>query len=64
MMILMEIEDGNPPKGRLAPDHPLTLNISSSPIDFHFLLGCDCENDYFDEVDDFLAPITLETGAL
>ena len=57
---------GNPPKGRLAPDHPLTLNISSSPIDFHYILGSDCENDYFDEVftQYVLAPITLETGAL
>ena len=55
---------GNPPKGRLAPDHPLTLNISSSPIDFYSISRCDYENDCFDEVDDFLAPITLETGAL
>ena len=53
MMILIEIEDGNPPKGRLAPDHPLTLNISSSPIDFHYLPGYNYENVFFDEVDDF-----------
>ena len=53
MMVLIEIEDGKPTERSARSRSSADTEYFLVSYRFPLLLGCNYENDFFDEVDDF-----------